>query len=167
MLDIDTYKRRIEQYKDSLDPEFAKTPIGCRNFLADETIEDVLNDVSEKISRFERSPKKVGDGYLTFFKVSETLYELIEEIDHSDENVPEEVNQLFQDAVTLCGEYGKKFLDEATEEAKRLLKKGRFRKAADTLRIKMWAWEVGLKFCPELKPSEECIKTLEEAIEGY
>ena len=169
MVNIEEYKKDVKNFRELLiNKAYANKPIGCKNLASSVTINEIIDLVDEKISKFECSPKIEidADGYSIFLDIADYLSSLIDDLNLNSVSikVPEKLNKLYKDAIILCREYRKEINDKSTKEAKQLFENGKVVDAINILNSEISNLKNNHGFYQGLEPSKECIHLLTKYI---
>lgn len=158
-----------EDYKNREDDayRFKEQVKGIKELYNDERIKDTLDYIDERINEMERvkiDAFKEISSLSAFSDISKKLYSAIEEMKQNGLEVPEEINQLYQDALEVSTKYKKENMELKVKNAREAIEKGDFPYASAVLEGEIKDLEVNSRFYKGLKPTKECIETLVEAL---
>ncbi|MDK2908121.1 MAG: hypothetical protein PWQ87_579 [Candidatus Woesearchaeota archaeon] len=158
-----------EEYKNKEDDayRFKEQVKSIKELYNDERIKDSLDYINERINEMERVKidafKEIG-GLSAFNDISKKLYSAIEDMKQNGLEVPEEINQLYHDALEVSTKYKKENMDLKVKNSREAIEKGDFPYATAVLEGEIKDLEVNSRFYKGLKPTKECIETLVEAL---
>ncbi|MDI3473876.1 MAG: hypothetical protein PWR30_199 [Candidatus Woesearchaeota archaeon] len=158
-----------EDYKNKEDDadSFKEQVKSIKGLYNDDRIKDTLNYIDERIKEMEMvkiDAFKEISGLSAFSDISKKLYSAIEDMKQNGLEIPDEINQLYENALEVSTKYKKENMELKVKNAREAIEKGDFPYASAVLKGEIKDLEVNSMFYKGLKPTKECIETLVEAL---